>query len=197
VLDTQGLVTKEIMLHVDGESSTTISSDCQHIALRHEKGTTVWYIESGELSQYNEIGDSRVVAVSNNGGLVATRKGFDFLRVWDLDSERLLLETDLPSSRHFEFSADGKDLITDHGRLHIATSTWTTSGSTSPSSFGKDVGFPDFLGRPEWVQFDDEDLLWIPDEYRADHSSYDARGGTVALGQNDGSVLIMEISDPW
>jgi WD40 repeat protein len=202
VLDTQGLATKETMLDVDEEGfeytySMTFSHDCQHIARGRTYGITVWNIETGELSKYNAIRDGKILAVSNTNRLVATRQLMpNLLRVWDLASNQIVSETDLPRFRRLEFSADGKDLITEHGRFHIATATWTTSGSTSPPSCGKDFGFPNSVSRPEWVQFDHEDLLWIPDEYRADHGSYDARGGTVALGQKDGSVLIMKFSDP-
>jgi WD40 repeat protein len=199
VLDTNGLVTKETMLDVDvqGGVYTTISPDCQHFAFGHVKGITVLNIESGEISGYDEIEDSDFLTFSDDNGLMATRKrGSHLLSVWDLDSKQMLLEADLPYFDRLEFSADGKDLITEDGRFHLATVTWTTLESTSPSSFGKDVSLIQYHPQQEWVQFDDEDLLWIPDEYRSHSPGSDARGGTVALGQNDGSVLIMEFSDP-
>jgi hypothetical protein len=56
--------------------------------------------------------------------------------------------------------------------------------------FGKEI---DLFGgelRVEWVRFYGEDLLWIPDEYRTDSKS-DARGNVFALGQEDGSVMVL------
>jgi WD40 repeat protein len=211
VINTKGLVvTRTVGPDFDFDDtiyepkSLMISPDCQYIALGQDEGTTVWNIEIGKSSEYNMIKRARVLAFSDDNQLMATHQWeFDSLRVWDLDSrQQLMLETDqtnLPDFRRLKFSANGKDLITEHGRLHIATATWTMSESTDPSSFGKDVGLSSMPGirRSDWVQFDDEDLLWIPDVYRAVLDSYDARGGTVALGQEDGSLLIMKISDPW
>lgn len=207
VFDTRGLVTKETVLDVDGgkdfefAQSVTISPDCQHIALRHEKGIMVWNTETREFAEYklcNEIRNETVLAISNTNRLVATRHYMpSLLRVRDLALSQIVSETDLPCYRRLEFSADGKDLITDHGRFHIATATWTTSESTNPS-FGKDFGlsFSSMREHSEWVQCDDENLLWIPDEYRPGPGSSGARGGTVALGQKDGSMLILKFSDP-
>jgi hypothetical protein len=60
--------------------------------------------------------------------------------------------------------------------------------STKSSMFGKGV---DLSMSPEWAQFDGEDLLWIPGEHRADDERSDARENTAALGQEDGSLMIL------
>ena len=89
-----------------------------------------------------------------------------------------------------EFSEDGGDLFFDDSRVHIATATLTTRALKYPLLLGKEVVGLNADSR-EWVRFDDEDLLWIPDEYRANRMRRDARGGTVALGQADGSLIIL------
>jgi WD40 repeat protein len=202
VFTTQGLVVKKTtVLDFDFNDtiyepkSLMISPDCQYVALEQDEGTTVWNIETEEISEYNMIKKTRLLAFSNDNQLMATRKSESLLLgLWDLKSDRMLLETNLPDFRRLKFSADGRELVTDCGRFHIATAMWTTSDATDSSSLGKDVNFVRYSYVTEWIQFDDKDLLWIPDEYRTD--SRDAQGGTVALGQNDGSVLIMMFSDP-
>ena len=49
----------------------------------------------------------------------------------------------------------------------------------------------------DWVQLNAANLMWIPPEYRPyDRRHADAQGHTVALGQEDGSVLILKFTDP-
>jgi WD40 repeat protein len=197
VFDPQGFARKE-MLDVDENERTesprcsAISPDCRYIALGHSRGVTVWDVETGTCSQYKEIIGPQALVFHDNGLMACMEQ--DYIRVLHPRTKRMISRTFLGKSRRLEFSADGEELIMEDCRVKIATNVRTESESTSPSSFNKDVSFHKYFRTNEWVQFDDEDLLWIPDEYRADSS--DARGGTVALGQKDGSVLIMRISDP-
>jgi WD40 repeat protein len=199
VRDTQGLVTRRFPPDVDDENRfeepepLTISSDCQYIASGHEEGVTVWHIETGKLSHFKlwHQGDiilPKELAFSQDNRLMAS-KNFRTLEVWDTRSGQTLLSTDNPNSGRMEFSEDGGDLFFDCSRVHIATATLTTRALKYPSLFGKEIGFND--DSREWVRFDGEDLLWIPDEYRASDRTSDARGCTVALGQADGSVMIL------
>jgi len=200
ILNTEGLVTQTIMMTYDGEKSSqrsrcmTVSPDGQYIALGHNEVVTVCNIETGQRSQYNAIGTQITLAISNDNKTLACA-GLSGIILWDLESQRMLLSTDLRicwSDRRLGFSADGQDLITPRSRFHIATEMRTTlRESTKSSMFGKEVDLTGSVFSVEWVQFDGEDLLWIPDDYHTDFQRSDARGGTVALGQVDGSVMIM------
>jgi WD40 repeat protein len=199
VLDTKGLVTQTIMANFEGVRCLAISPDCRYIALGHDEGATVWNIETGQHSQYNGIKYQVELAFSDDNKMLACVTVSD-ISVWDLESQRMLSSTavrDGPQSRRrrrrLEFSADGQDLLTRGDRFHIATATLTKRPeSTTSSVFGKEV---DLSGKPwnfEWVQFDGEDLLWIPDEYRpSDEERRAARGNTVALAQEDGSAMVL------
>jgi hypothetical protein len=196
VLDTQGLVAREITPDVDDKNgfatpkSLIISSDCQYIAIGHKKGVTVWHIETGKRSHFRETLVPSELAFSQDNRLIAS-KNFHALNVWDTQSGQVLLSmTAVGQHGPLEFSEDGRDLFVCYSRIHITTATLTTGELYYPSLFGKEI---ELWGDPsrEWVRFDDEDLLWIPDEYRANDMRSDARGGTVALGQADGSVMIL------
>jgi WD40 repeat protein len=201
MLDTKGLVTQTITLNVDDKDMRfftvrclTISPDCQHIAVGFIEGVAVWSIKNGQLLQYDDIKCQYGLAFSSDNRTLACVNDHE-TSLWDLESSELkllsTLDLDLEDfyNRRLEFSADGQALLTRRSRFHIATKTWTTE------PVGKEVSS---AGKPtslEWVQFDGEDLLWIPDAYRADFERRDARGGTVALGQEDGSVMVLNF-DP-
>jgi WD40 repeat protein len=198
VLDTKGLVTQRIEPGFDsmeGLWCLTISPDCRYIALGHDGGVTIWNIETEQRTQYNEMEQSFGLAFSNDNESLACVGRSDF-SVWNLESKRKLLSTARPDELHLrpqmdirvEFSADGQDLLVCCGRFHIATATWTTL-----PMFGKEVDLSsDFWSlHAQWVQFDGEDLMWIPEDYRANNLAGDARGTTVALGQEDGSVMVL------
>jgi WD40 repeat protein len=195
VLDTKGLVTQTIMATFEGVRCLAISPDCRYIALGHDEGATVWNMETGQHSQYNGIKDQIELAFSDDNKMLACVAVSD-ISVWDLESQMMLSSTAARGGsrwrrRRLEFSADGQDLLTRRGRFHIATATLTKRPeSTTSSVFGKEI---DLFGgelRVEWVRFYGEDLLWIPDEYRTDSKS-DARGNVFALGQEDGSVMVL------
>lgn len=202
VLDTQGLVTREFIPHVYDVNrvcrpiSLIISPDCQYIARGDEEGVAVWHIETGKRSHFKPRHQEEMVSeemvFSQDNRLIAS-SNFRALEVWDTQSGQTLLSVAIGDLGRMEFSEDGGDLFLGRSRIHIATATLTTRALKYPSLFGKDVGFDAGFdaGSREWVRFDDEDLLWIPDEYRVDRRKSDARGGTVALGQADGSVMIL------
>jgi hypothetical protein len=191
VLNTEGLVTQTIMANFERVRRLAISPDCRYIALGHDEGATVWNIETGQHSQYNGIKDQIELAFSDDNKMLACLAVSD-ISVWDLESQRMLSSTAVRNGllwlqRPLEFSADGQDLLTRYDRFHIATATLTKRPeSTTSSVFGKEV---DLSGKPwnfEWIQFDGENLLWIPDEYRpSDEARRAAQGNTVALAQED------------
>jgi WD40 repeat protein len=195
VLDTRGLVTQTIMANCEGLRCLAISPDCRYIALGHDEGATVWNIETGQHSQYNGIRYQFELAFSDDNKMLAC-VAVSGIIVWDLESQRMLSRTAVRHAwrhRRLEFSADGKDLLTSRGRFHIATATLTKRPeSTTSSVFGKEVGLSGESRNFEWVQFDGEDLLWIPDEYRpSDEERRAARGNTVALAKEDGRATVL------
>jgi WD40 repeat protein len=203
VLDIKGLVTQTFMPNVDNGDvrfqiplCLTISPDCQYIAVGFIEGVAVWNIKNGQLLQYYHIKcDRHSLAFSNDNDLAYADD--QEISSWDLESsERKLVwkipwainENWLPWHR-LAYSADGQFLLTRRIRFHIPTETWTMlPESTKSSMFGKGV---DLSMSPEWAQFDGEDLLWIPGEHRADDERSDARENTAALGQEDGSLMIL------
>ena len=196
ILDTHGLVTQTVVPDLDEQERfdlvkcLTISPDSRFIALGHEKGVTVWNLETGKRSQYSEIRAWSALAFSNDNETLACASNTN-TSAWDLESKRMLLSTDMYGCSRLKFSTDGDYLITDRRRLHIATATWTTLDQMDPSLSDKEVILSGKYSSLWWVRFAQEDLLWIPDEYRASHVKSDARGCTVAFGQEDGSVMIL------
>jgi WD40 repeat protein len=199
VLDAQGVVTQKIEESFQSLRCLAISPDCRYIALGDKQGVTIWNIKTGKCSQQSEFKNLRALAFSNDNKTLACAGAS--LGVWDLESKpELVCDTayEVERSDRLEFSADGQDLLTRRDRFHIATRTWTTHPeSTRSSIFGREVSLasrsPKFGWDQwvKWVQLDDEDLLWIPEEYRTHWERSDARGNTVALGQEDGSLMTL------
>jgi WD40 repeat protein len=207
MLDTKGLVTQTIIPNVDewdmrfqGPRCLTISPDCQHIAVGFTNGIAVWNIKNGQLLPYcyiklDQYSIKYGLVFSNDNDLAHSYE--QEISLWDLESSERKLVWKVPRAtskrwhwwERLEFSADGQDLLVDHSRLHIATETWT---ALPELTFGGRVGLASPLSKSlGWVQFDDEDLLWIPEEQRPDYEGSAARGNTVALGQADGSVMVL------
>jgi WD40 repeat protein len=207
VLDTRGVVVEKIPKHIDKSWGPacylTISPDCQYVALGLAYGTVVWDIRKGNVLRCSWLWSSfnifKRCFSSDNKSLVCTDG--NILNMRSLESNQTLWSTTLPQDwdiRRLRMSADGEKLLTDQGWFHIATATWTMSPTTM---FGKEAGLKGGIGylfqRDEWIQFDGEDLLWLPNEYRSSNSrTSDAQGPMVALSQKDGGVMVLNFRDP-
>ena len=205
ILDTRGLVQKifplDIDINVGDICGLSISPDSKHVALGLAEETVVWNVETDSCLRYHGMKCLLLQCFSNDSRSMACEDRSD-INLWSLEPEqKLLLQTRKPRDRflrYLRFSPDGEALITDRGRLHVASATWTSE--RTPVTDKKEVTLagsqPSGPWPEEWIRFDDEDLLWIPEEYRSWPTCCDAQGGTVALGQKDGSVMILVFSDP-
>jgi len=203
VLDSRGFVQKIFPFGTKDYShpgaALTISPDGQYVAHGQSTGTLLWSIEDGNCMRYDGMECSYLQCFSYDNSSMACDRDHD-ITIWSLRPERMLLwQIRKPRDRyltHLRFSADGEVLSTDQGRLHIASATWTPE-STPMSATDIDLSRPHPpRAQVDWVLLGDEGLVWIPDAHRCDPRKGSARGGTVALGQDDGSVMIMEFRDP-
>jgi hypothetical protein len=206
MLDTRGSVRKVLPVGIKDTSGLshrlTVSPDGQCVALAQHDETFVWSMDIDSCLRYDRMRCEFIQCFSSDSRLMACENG-SFIDVWRLESEKMLLRILKPHSwglSRLQFSTEGDFLLTDQGHLHIASATWTPD-STPMSAMGVNLTGSQELEHllekiAEWIRLDDEDLVWIPNEHRCRPRIADARGGTVALGQSDGSVMIMELHDP-
>lgn len=219
LLDTQGVLEKRLRLDVEEslgrDLCLALSPDCQYIAVGYEKGTTVLNIGTGKLSHYYGIQgypvekpETYVQCFSSDNRLLASAKD-GRLSLWDLDSETKLASRDLFFSwletrrlRKLRISADGKIMFID-GQGHDIAAAISNTESSITRDVSEYISLSDSAEGPkgsspsDWVQLNAANLMWIPPEYRPyDRRHADAQGHTVALGQEDGSVLILKFTDP-
>jgi hypothetical protein len=157
----------------------------------------VWYVGSERFQRLPDIRSDMLgwPVISNNGKSIV----FLFagrLIVWDLEKNQEIRSIDTVG-RHIKytiFSDDDKTLHTSGGTFDLEPGHRDVRYSTRrqwhrrPEPIGLSNG-------QDWVQFCNEDLLWLPNHYRP--SDYTWAMNTIAIGQrHNGRVVVMKIVDP-
>jgi hypothetical protein len=186
-----------------------LSHDGNVIALKLEYETLVWNVGLGSLQRFPDM-ESEILSwpVLSNDGKLIVFLSTERLVVWDLELDHEFRSIDTANQipiRWIFFSEDDKVLLTSQGNFDLDTGHWDLADGHVPCS---DVeprlisqGFSDvkprLLGLSEgwdWVRFCDEDLLWLPNRYRATRDQHSSKN-TIALAQ-DNSVITKRIFDP-
>jgi WD40 repeat protein len=173
-----------------------LSHDGNVIALKVECETLVWNVGLGRLQRVPDM-ESEILpspVLSNDGKLIVFLST-ERLVVWDLETNHEFRSIDTANKIPISwivFSEDDKVILTSQGNLDLGTGHWDPADGHVPCSDVKPL-----LGLSEgwdWVRFCDEDLLWLPNRYRATQGQHSSKN-TITLAQ-DKSVMTMRIFDP-
>ena len=179
--------------HSDCVLSVAFLPDGQRLVSgSHDKTVKIWDTASGgylqTLQGYSDW--VRLVAFSPNGQRLVSGSDDKIVKIWDAASGRCLetLEVDAPISRISFDQTDHRYLLTDIGRIKMATATTEyliKPGNLDRHSYG--------LGRDRsWITCNGRHVLWLPSEARP--RCFALQGHMISIGCASGSVLFIGFS---
>ncbi|KAM0720711.1 hypothetical protein Q7P37_004848 [Cladosporium fusiforme] len=174
-----------------------------HIEVLDLRGESIHHLETWA----SHVFDSGDMAISPDGSLIGEVRGRK-LRIWDLNAstQRSLTIGSTSIVQNLAFSRSKRRVAI----LFLDTlAVWDleTSQTILSADDGLSVLFPKLYSSFPGTVFlekafsdDDEELqncgiLWLPKSYRAKFGASDSHENVVALGHDDGSVTIMELTD--
>ncbi|KAF7514050.1 hypothetical protein GJ744_004375 [Endocarpon pusillum] len=151
----------------------------------YDETVRLWQVSIGQEVQKLEGHTSSVsaVAFSSDGSLLASASWDEIVRLWQVSTcqtAQILKATGVV--RELAFSSDNTKLITDREHLYTSLPASTSSYSATDSGY--------FL-RHDWVEYQGQKLLWLPQEYRTSTSAI--YGNTIGIGQGNGHVSFLKL----
>jgi WD40 repeat protein len=148
-----------------------------------DKTVRLWDAKTGEQIRKLEGHESSVrsVAFSPDGRLIASGSGDDTVKIWNAKTSEEI--TSFPSNSDDEvlsFVASGRYLRAREGGINLAPYVSSSSLKERQQRM-MDVVFDD-----QWIVYRDEDLLWLPHEYRESCSAL--YGELLVVGQRSGAM---------
>lgn len=176
--------------HVDNVISVTFSSDGKTIASTSADMTIrLWETWTGtetHMLKGHEAAVS-VATFSPNSSLLASASHDNTVRVWDVTTRETVQLISTPKNiSKIGFSHDGQALTTDLGDIDLCR---YSSDLNNPRLRVEDSRKLELHGN--WLRCNDEDLLWLPSEYRG--VAYDIYESSVAIGQHSGALVILSL----
>jgi WD40 repeat protein len=188
-----------------GACLQTLTGHSRDIAFSHDStqlasaswGNTVkiWDASSGVCLQTLEghSGGVTSVAFSHDSAQLASASWDETVKIWDASSGACLqtIHTDRVL-RNLSFDSTGSCLYTDMGVIVIQSSE--VSGTNDTEKLGRPLYQGTGLSADGiWIKHADNNILWVPSEYRPSCSS--VGGSTIAIGVGSGRVWSCRI-DP-
>ncbi|KAK3299885.1 WD40-repeat-containing domain protein [Chaetomium fimeti] len=170
----------------EGELLASCSEDATIRVWDWRQGATVRVIKGEQ--------PIKCVSFSRDCTLLVSALADGRVGIWECETglSKGLVETGVVV-RRVCFSDDGRYVHTDHGTLD--TSSFPLDGRPS-SSFvcsTPPCSSRTVFATSNWVKRDEENLIWVPDEYAA--SAVAACDGSVAMGHSSGAVSVISVDE--
>ncbi|KAL8313011.1 hypothetical protein RB593_007301 [Gaeumannomyces tritici] len=182
--------------HSSSVSSVAFSPDGQRLVSGSDDNTVkLWDAATGACLQTLEGHSWYVnsVAFSPDGQRLASASGDRTVRLWDAATGSCLATLDV-STFNLSFDETGSYLHTDFG-----TKLLQKQPVAGPATVQAHLQHQDFKGigisaDRAWITWNGKHFLWLPTEYRPNHSCVAIAGLTIALGCSSGRVLFFQWS---
>jgi WD40 repeat protein len=164
------------------------SPDGGRVAFSVQGNISLWDVDSLSLVWTTDIPDVGALAFSPDGRWLVARQQNSRILVLEQASGAHVKHLDLPfgGMNRVEFSADGRQLITDRGTLAFACGAHEPDGPEGDS-------LAHLYLINDWITLAGRNLLWLPRDYRPPRCSLHLN--TLALYKSNGDVTILEL-DP-
>jgi hypothetical protein len=173
-------------------------------------GISLWHIASGtEVFRPCATNGRSTPVFSHSGGLLAYDDEYSKrLIVWDTTGKTEALTFDMPQGiscpRTIQFEQDDKTLFTGKNMVASRMSLCIDNASGAWKFWPFNVVPPRMIRSRisyrelGWVEYDQEDLMWVPPQYRPPARLGDdceTSQSTIALWNSD-TMVVMKIADP-
>ncbi|THV46068.1 hypothetical protein BGAL_0419g00010 [Botrytis galanthina] len=186
--------------HSGSVRSVAFSADSKLLASASRDHTIkIWDIVTGTLQQTFERYSKWVnsIAFSTNSKLLASASDDHTIKIWDTATGTLqhTLEDHI-GARNLSFDITNSILITDIGcfRLNVNSNIPLPSSSRAINSRSHLQGLSI---NESWVTWNDQNLLWLPPDFRPEIFTISHTGSKLAIGCPSGRVFIIGIDNPY
>nr|POF13748.1 vegetative incompatibility protein het-e-1 [Quercus suber] len=200
-----GEQTQKLEGHENWVNAVAFSPDGQIVAsVSWDKTMRMWNVATGKQTQKLEGHDDSVTAIafspdgqtqklqghevlvtavafSPDGQVVASASTDKTVRVWNAATGKSIQLISDVTTYHVTISTDGTSLQTDAGIFLLQCATSSSPPDTSARTTSLRL-------KDQWISNQDQDLLWLPYEYRGHCSAIHNR--TLVIGQVSGAVSI-------
>ncbi|KAM0175389.1 hypothetical protein ACHAPC_009632 [Botrytis cinerea] len=186
--------------HNDWVRSIAFSADSKLLASGSDDHTIkIWDAATGTLQQTLE-GHSdwvRSIAFSADSKLLASGSDDHTIKIWDAATGTLqqTLEGHI-GARSLSFDITNSILITDTGCFRLAINTniplHSSSRAINNGTHRQGLSIDEF-----WVIWNDQNLLWLPPDFRPESFTVSHTGSKLAIGCQSGRVFIIGINNPY
>ncbi|EMR90185.1 putative vegetative incompatibility protein het-e-1 protein [Botrytis cinerea BcDW1] len=186
--------------HNDWVRSIAFSADSKLLASGSDDHTIkIWDAATGTLQQTLE-GHSdwvRSIAFSADSKLLASGSDDHTIKIWDAATGTLqqTLEGHI-GARSLSFDITNSILITDTGCFRLAINTniplHSSSRAINNGTHRQGLSIDEF-----WVIWNDQNLLWLPPDFRPESFTVSHTSSKLAIGCQSGRVFIIGINNPY
>ncbi|KAF7505435.1 hypothetical protein GJ744_000762 [Endocarpon pusillum] len=187
--DTQtGQEVQKLEGHSDWVRAVTFSPDSALLASgSDDRMIRLWDTQTGREVQKLErhSGWVRAVAFSPDGAVLASGSDDRTIRLWDTQTGQILkILENIPTPRTICFTNNNMTLVTDKGTFNADGNSFVNADDIQACE-DKTINVSD-----NWIRRGNQNLLWLPHEYRGSPDTIALNGDKIAIGAESGLVSI-------